>query len=390
MVKFLPLVLTALLRKKTRTAFTLISLAMAFLLIGMLQAVNALLAGGTEFLGANRLIVQAKTSFTQPLPMRLLPQIESVPGVERVSHSQFFGGQYQDPKNFFPQLVVNPQRMFDTYPEWTLPADQRRAFVTTQDGAIAGKVLAQTYGWKIGDIIPLNSFIWTKNDGTRDWEWRLVGIFDGHNEDWHDRSNLMYLNYGQFDEARLTRAKGLAGAFAVRVSDPLRSEEITAAIDAKFENSSDETKTQSEQEFQLAFLKQVGDIGFIVNAISGAVFFTILILTGYTMSQAVRERIPELAVLKCLGFTDRTVLGVVLAESFTLCFIGAVVGMLCSLLTTFWLRKSGQVPVEFLAYPDGSVWLISGIAAVVLALAVGLPPAWRAMRLKIVDALAGR
>jgi putative ABC transport system permease protein len=390
MVKFLPLVLTALLRKKTRTGFTLISLAMAFLLIGMLQAVNALLAGGTEFLGANRLIVQAKTSFTQPLPMRLMPQIESVPGVERVSHSQFFGGQYQDPKNFFPQFVVNPQRMFDTYPEWRLPADQRRAFITTQDGAIAGKVLAQTYGWKIGDIIPLTSFIWTKSDGTRDWEWRLVGIFDGHNEDWHDRSNLMYLNYGQFDEARLTRANGLAGAFAVRVSDPLRSEEIAAAIDAKFENSSDETKTQSEQEFQLAFLKQVGDIGFIVNAISGAVFFTILILTGYTMSQAVRERIPELAVLKCLGFTDRTVLGVVLAESFTLCLIGAVVGMLCSLLTTFWLRKSGQVPVEFLAYPDGSVWLISGIAAVVLALAVGLPPAWRAMRLKIVDALAGR
>ena len=384
MLKYAPLVLSALLRKKTRTLFTLAALWAAFLLIGLLQAVNSVLAGGADFLGANRLITQAKTSFTQPLPMRLLPQIESVPGVERVSHSQFFGGVYQDPKNFFAQFVVNPQRLRDTYPEWTMPEDQWRAFVSTQDGAIVGKVLADKYGWKVGDIVPLDSFIWTKQDGSRVWEWRVVGIFSGRDQEWSDRASLMYLNYGQFDEGRVAGARGLAGVFVVRVRDPLQSERIAAQIDRKFENSRDETKTQSEQEFQLGFLKQLGDIGFIVNAISGAVFFTILILTGYTMSQAVRERVPELAVLKCLGFTDRSVLALVLAESLALCLLGALAGMLTASVVL------GNLPPEYPVRADVRVWIFAGAAVVVLAVAVGLPPAWHAMRIRIVDALAGR
>ncbi len=384
-MKYLPLVMSALLRKKTRTAFTLASLTMAFLLIGLLQAVNSVISGGADFLGANRLITQAKTSFTQPLPMRQLPHIESVPGVQFVSHSQFFGGTYQEGNTFFPQFAVNPQRLFDTYPEWVLSDDQRRAFISTQDGAIAGKLLAEKYGWKIGDIIPLNSFIWTKPDGTRLWEWRLVGIFDGRDKEWSKRASLMYLNYGQFDEARVSGAKGLAGVFVVRVADPLQSERIAAQVDRKFENSADETKTQSEQQFQIGFLKQLGNIGFILNAISGAVFFTILILTGYTMSQAVRERIPELAVLKCLGFTDRTVLGLVLAEALLLCLLGALIGMsLATVLPPLLL------PPEFPVRASLGVWLFAAGAVVVLATTVGLPPALRAMRLKIVDALAGR
>jgi putative ABC transport system permease protein len=383
-LKYAPLVLGSLLRRKTRTAFTLLSLAAAFLLIGLLQAVNSLLAGGADFLGASRLITQAKTSFTQPLPMRLLPQIEAVPGIDRVSHSQFFGGVYQDPRNFFPQFAVNPQRLRDTYPEWRMPEERWRAFISTQDGAIAGKLLAEKHGWKVGDIIPLDSFIWTKQDGTRTWEWRLVGIFDGRDQEWSDRANLMYLNYGQFDEARSRGARGLAGVFVVRVRDPLQSERIAAVIDRKFENSRDETKTQSEQEFQLGFLKQLGDIGFIVNAISGAVFFTILILTGYTMSQAVRERIPELAVLKCLGFTDRMLLWLVLTESLALCALGALLGMGLA------VAVMGALPPEYPVQANAEVWIFSAIAVLALALCVGLPPALRAMRLKIVDALAGR
>jgi putative ABC transport system permease protein len=343
------------------------------------------MSGGADFLGASRLITQAKTSFTQPLPMRQLPQIEAVPGVQFVSHSQFFGGTYQDNTGFFPQFAVNPQRLYDTYPEWVLPESQRRAFISTQDGAIAGKLLADKYGWKVGDIIPLNSFIWTKQDGTRLWQWRLVGIFDGRDAEWAKRSNLMYLNYAMFDEARVAGARGLAGVWVVKVADPLQSERIAAAIDAKFENSSDETKTQSEQEFQLGFLKQIGNIGFILNAISGAVFFTILILTGYTMSQSVRERIPELAVLKCLGFTDRAVLGLVLAESLLLSLAGALAGMtLATILPPLLL------PPEFPIRANPQVWAFAGAAVLFLALAVGLPPALRAMRLRIVDALAGR
>lgn len=383
-MKYLHLILGALFRKKVRTLFTLMSLAAAFLLIGMLQAVNALLAGGADFLGADRLITQARTSFTQPLPMRLLPQIESTPGVARVGHSQFFGGVYQDPRNFFPQFVVNPQRLFDTYPEWTLSADARRDFAATRNGAIAGRLLAEKYGWKVGDTIPLTSFIWTRAGGDRAWEFELVGIFDGRDQQWQDRTNLMYLNYAYFDEAR-SGGKGLAGVYVVRVSDPNQSEQVAAAIDARFENSPDETKTQSEQEFQLGFLRQLGDIGFIVNAISGAVFFTILILTGYTMSQAVRERVPELAVLKCLGFTDRTVLMLVLAEALALCALGALVGM-----ATAYIALS-MLPAEFSALKiGGEVWIMVTASVVVLASVTGLPPALHAMRIRIVDALAGR
>lgn len=383
--KYFPLVWGALFRKKTRTAFTLLSLTAAFLLLGLLQAVNSLFAGGADFLGANRLIVQAKTSFTQPLPMRLMPQIESVPGVERVGHSQFFGGQYRDERAGFPQFAVNPQRLRDTYPEWVMDEDQWRAFVSTQDGAIVGRKLAEKYGWKLGDVVPLNSFIWTKADGSRVWEWRVVGIFDGKDAEWQDRAQLMYLNYGQFDEARSAGARGLAGVFVVRVADPLDSPRVAAEIDRRFANSADETKSQNEQDFQLGFLRQFGDIGFIMNAISGAVFFTILILTGFTMSQAVRERIPELAVLKCLGFTDRTVLWLVLAEALLLCTLGAALGMALAAIVTAGL------PPEFPPLqPDRRVWVFVAVSVLVLATAVGLPPALRAMRLKIVDALAGR
>ncbi|HBK56116.1 MAG TPA: hypothetical protein DDZ76_07520 [Xanthomonadales bacterium] len=383
-MKYLHLILSALLRKKTRTGLTVLSLAAAFLLLGVLQAVNSVLAGGADFLGANRLISQSRVSFTQPLPMRLLPQIEAIPGVKRVGHSQFFGGIYQDARNFFPQFAVDPQRLRDTYPEWVMSEDAWRAFKSTRNGAIAGRQLADRFGWKVGDIIPLNSFIWTQAGGVRTWEWPLVGIFDGRDQEWSDRAGLMYLNYGYFDEAR-SGGKGLAGVFVVLIADPNQAERIAADIDARFENSTEETKTQSEQEFQLGFLRQLGDIGFIVNAISGAVFFTILILTGYTMSQAVRERIPELGVLKCLGFTDATVLSLVLAEALVLCLVGAAIGMAAA------LAAIAGLPAEYRAVRIGAdVWAVVGLSVVVLAAATGLPPALHGMRLKIVDALAGR
>jgi putative ABC transport system permease protein len=383
-LKYVGLVLSGLTRKKLRTTLTFLSLLAAFTLLGLLQAVNSLFSGAADFLGANRLITQASTSFTQPLPMRLLPQIEAVPGVEAVSHSQFFGGLYGDGRSFFPQFAVNPLRLRQTYPEWVMPEDAWRTFTSTQDGAIAGRLLAEQNGWKVGDIIPLNSFIWTKADGTRLWEWRLVGIFDGKDEEWQKRANLMYLNYGQFDEGRNPGARGLAGVFVVQVENPQDSERIASTIDAKFANSSEETKTQSEQEFQLGFIRQLGDIGLIVNLITGAVFFSILFLTGVAMSQAVRERIPELAVLKCLGFTDRQVMWLVLAECFALCLLGALAGMGVATVVMQFL------PPEFPITADRFVWAVAAASVLVLTALVGLPPALTAQRLKIVDALAGR
>jgi putative ABC transport system permease protein len=383
-MKYVNLILSGLFRKKLRTGLTLLSLIAAFTLLGLLQAVNSLFGGAADFLGASRLITQASTSFTQPLPMRMLPQIEPIPGVKAVSHSQFFGGIYQDARSFFPQFAVNPQRLRETYSEWVMPEDNWRQFVSTRDGAIVGRQLADQFGWKVGDIVPLNSFIWTKADGSRVWEWRIVGIFDGRDKEWSERAGLMYLNYGQFDEGRSPSARGLAGVFIVYIDDPNEAGRIAAEIDAKFDNSSDETKTQSEQEFQLGFLRQFGDIGLIVNLITAAVFFSILFLTGVSMSQAVRERIPELAVLKCLGFTDRQVMWLVLAEAFALCLIGALVGMLLASAVTVVL------PPEFPVKTDLQVWAIAGASVIVLTLMVGMPPALTAQRLKIVDALAGR
>jgi putative ABC transport system permease protein len=384
MLKYVSLVLSGLTRKKLRTTLTFLSLAAAFTLLGLLQAVNSLFNGGADFLGVNRLITQASTSFTQPLPMRLLPQIEAIPGVKAVSHSQFFGGIIGDGRNFFPQFVINPRRLRQTYPEWVMEEDAWRNFTSTQDGAIAGKLLAEQNGWKVGDIIPMNSFIWTKANGGRTWEWRLVGIFDGKDEEWKKRAGLMYLNYGQFDEGRNPGARGLAGVFVVQVGDPADSERIASAIDEKFKNSSEETKTQNEQEFQLGFVRQLGDIGLIVNLITAAVFFSILFLTGVAMNQAVRERIPELAVLKCLGFKDRHVMWLVLAESFALCLLGALAGMLMANVLMALL------PPEFPITADAFVWAVAGASVLVLTLLVGLPPALTAQRLKIVDALAGR
>jgi putative ABC transport system permease protein len=383
-MKYLPLVLGALFRKKWRTFLALLSLMLAFLLLGLGQAVNSLVEGGAEFLGVDRLITQARTSFTQPLPLRLLPRIEAVPGVKRVGWSQFFGGVYQDPRNFFPQFAVDPTRLYDTYPEWILDPDAKRDFVATRNGAIAGRLLAEKYGWKVGDTIPLNSFIWQKRDGGNAWEWKLVGIFDGRDEAWQKRTTIMYLNFAHFDESRVPGAAGLAGVFVVRLSDPQAVDEVAARIDAQFENSPDETKTQSEQEFQIGFLRQIGDIAFIINAILGAAFFSILILTGFIMNQSVRERVPEFGVLKCLGFTDRTVLGLVLGEALALCLLGALLGIALAFAVTALL------PADYPARIDGRVLVIAAISAVTLAVVVGLPPAWRAMHLKIVDALAGR
>jgi putative ABC transport system permease protein len=390
-VKYLGLIYAGLFRKKLRTFLTLASLIAAFSLLGLLQAVNSLFSGAADFLGASRLITQASTSFTQALPMRMLPQIEAVPGVAAVNHSQFFGGQYQDGRGFFPQFAVNPQRLRDTYPEWVMDNESWLRFISTNDGAIVGRNLAERYGWKVGDIVPLNSGIWTQASGSRIWEWRVAGIFDGVNEDWSQRATLMYLNYAQFDEAR-SGGKGLAGIFVVRIADPESSERIANVIDAKFQNSSDETKTQLESEFQRGFSRQLGDVGLIVNLICAAVFFSLLFLTGVAMSQSVRERIPELAVLKCLGFTDQKLLQLVLAEALLICSIGAALGIalaaLIAYLIPILLRDYLPGPLDL--SPNRWVILFAVVSTSAMSLAVGLPPALTARRLKIVDALAGR
>ena len=380
-------VIANLFRKRTRTILTLLSVIMAFLLFGLLQSVNTIFSAGASFVGATRLIAQARVSFTSPLPLSMVPRLEAIPGVARVAYSQWFGGVWQENTQLI-MFAIDPLRHHDVYPEYVMPQSEWQAFANTRTGMIAGKMAAEQYGWKLGQKVPISSNIFPQKNGSKAWAFDLVGIFDGMDENWKKRTNIVYMQHDYFDEANQFGMKGRTNFFILKLTDSSRAEAISKSVDAMFENSPDETKTQTEKDFNISFVKQVGDIGLIVRWILFAVFFTLLLVVGNTMAQSVRERIPELAVLKTLGFSDGSVLGFVLAEAFALCLFGGLIGLsLASLAGAMVEKGTGG---QFLLALDASVWLI-GIAAIVLmSVAVGLLPALRARRLRIVDALAGR
>jgi putative ABC transport system permease protein len=379
-------VIANLFRKKTRTILTMLSVIMAFLLFGLLQSVNHIFNAGADFVGATRLVTQARVSFTQPLPLSMVPKLEAVPGVTRVAYSQWFGGMWQDNTPLFV-FSVDPQRYHDVYAEWMMPEADWQAFANTRTAMIAGKQIADQYGWKVGQKIPISSNIFPQKNGSKAWAFDLVGIYDGQDEDSKKRTNTVFINQAYFDEATQF-GRDHANLFILKLADGAQAETVSKSVDAMFENSQDETKTQTEKDFNLSFVKQIGDIGMIVRWILFAVFFTLLLVVGNTMAQSFRERIPELAVLKTLGFSDRSVLGLVLAESSALCLAGGLIGMVLATLLSVMVEKgtSGRFQMDVSA----SVWALSVGAIVLMSLAVGLPPALRAQRLKIVDALAGR
>lgn len=379
-------VIANLFRKKTRTLLTLLSVVMAFLLFGLLQAVIVMFTYGADFVGATRLITQARVSFTQPLPLRILPDLERVPGVEHVMFQQWFGGVYGENTQLFV-FAVEPQRVHNVYPEYVMPDAQWKAFDETRTGAIVGRMLAEQYGWKIGDKLPMKSNIFPQKDGSKNWTFDIVGIYDGKDEQWQRQTNTVMINFGYFDEANQF-GKGRAGIYVLKLTGPDVAKDVATQIDQRFENSPEETKTVTEKDWALGFAKQMGDIGLMVRWILFAVFFTLLLVVGNTMAQSVRERVPELAVLKTLGFSDGTVLGFVLAESALLCAIGGLIGL--GIATGLGLLVQKYAGAVMPLSVDGGVWLAGVVAIVILSLAVGLLPALRARRLKIVDALAGR
>jgi putative ABC transport system permease protein len=380
-MKYFPLVWAALWRKTARTIFTLLGVLTAFLLFGMGQGVNSAFSHAVDNANVNRLIVTSNIALTELLPFGYLQQIESVPGVSLVSHDTWFGSYYQEENNLIFSFPVDPTREWDMFPERKIPKDQVDALIHTRTGAVVGAELAKKYGWKIGDRVPLHSTIWTKADRTSDWAFDIVGIY--HQPDDPSQEQMFLFNYDYFDEGR-TFAKGKVGWFTVQVKDPSQSAQVAAAIDKLFANSTDETHTVTEKEFQQAFIKQIADINYIVIRILFAVFFSLLFATGTTMMQSVRERVPELAVMKTMGYSDTTVLMLVLAESLILWLVGAAAGLL--LAEAIFPSLKDQLGLVSL---PGSVILAGAVLAVVLALATGLLPAWRAKRLDIVEALRG-
>ena len=387
-MKYFPLIWATLWRKKTRTIFTLLSMIVAFLLFGMLETIDYAFAhpsGGAT--GADKLITINKYSITLLLPFSDAQAIRAVPGVAEVTWLTWLGAYYQESKNFVFALPVDTDSYFNLHKdEFIVSGEQMQAYRNTRTGALVNSALMKKFGWKVGDKVPLHSTIWTqKKDASLDWTFDIVGSFDAKDptQAGQQASTLLF-HYELFDEGR-SFGKGNVGWFEERVGDPSQASAISGRIDALFANSPNETKTQPAKDFALAFMKQLGDIGFVLRAILGAVFFTLLFLTGNTMMQSVRERTPELAVLKTIGFGDAKVLGLVIGESLLLCVIAAVIGLGLS-YAALPIIKLGLQGVEI--SPRA---LLPGIgAAVLLALAVGTPPALRAMRLNIVDALADK
>jgi len=386
-VRYLPLLWAGLFRRKTRTILTLLSIVVAFLLFGLLQAVQVAFESGADAADAKRLLTTARYSIIEPLPMSYQRRIEQVPGVVGVAYADWFGAKYQNESNAFPVFAVDPSRYLDMYPEFSIPKEQREAFARTRTGAVAGKRLADRFGWHVGQKLPISSEIHPKTDGSLNWEFDLVGIIDAEDPAVRGNTDMVLINVAYFDEARMT-GKGKTGWYIVRVADSTQARGISATIDTLFANSPDETKTQPEKEFAIGFAKQIGDIGALVTRILIAVFFTILILTGNTMAQSIRERIPELAILKTLGFSDGKVTSLVLAEAMLMLVLGGGIGMGAAVAAMPALNGStgGRFPPLFVG-PE--TWLLAATLAAVVALIIGLPPALRANRLKIVDALSG-
>jgi len=381
-MKYLGLIWSNLKRKKLRTWLTLLSIFVAFILFGLLFTIREALTAGVSVADADRLIVRHKVSLIMTLPEAYLARMKQIDGVESAIHFTWFNGIYQnEPKNFFATMPTDPEPFLDVYPEYLLPEDQKQAWLTTRTGAIVGRVLADRFQWKTGDHIPLTSPIWPR-DGDEAWEFDIVGIYDGAKKG-TDTSGLFF-RYDYFDEAR-AQGKGEVGWYAVRVSDPERASQVAAAIDGEFANSPYETKAEAEGAFVQGFAQQIGDIGTILIAVLSAVFFTILLVVGNTMAQAVRERTEELGVLKAMGFTNGLVLALVLAESCVIAAVGGLAG-----LAVAWLIGAAGSPAPSMLpvfYLPTRYLLIGVLFVFGLGIVAGILPAIQAMRLQIAVAL---
>jgi putative ABC transport system permease protein len=381
-VKFLPLILKNLLRKKTRSLLTIGSIAVALFLFGLLIAIETGLNQGAGVAGADRLVVRNRISLIMFLPLSYQERIRQMPHVEEVTFSVWFGGVYQDRNNFFPQFAIDPETYKAIYSEVVIPDDDWQAFLKDREGAVVGRGIADRFGWKVGDRIPLQGTIFP---GT--WEFNIRAIYDGSRQ--QDDTSQFWLHWKYLEERMRQTVEGMidgmVGWYVIQIDDPDNAVEVARAVDQRFANSPYETSTETESAFAAGFAKQIGNIRLIILSIGAVVMFTLLLVTGNTMAMAVRERTSELGVLKSLGFTDAAVLLLVLSESVILAVVGGSIGLgLFKLFTLGGDPTGGMMPIFYIG-PD-SLALGAAIAAVV-GLAAGAVPSLTAMRLRIVDAL---
>jgi putative ABC transport system permease protein len=376
-VKYLHLVLSNLFRKKTRTALTAGSFAVALFLFGILAVVDGAFQQGVDVAGVDRLVVLNRVSLIQPLPLAYRDRLGRIPGVTQVTFANWFGGVYQDERNFFPQFAIDRENYLKMFPEFVVSDDQWQAFLTDKEGAIVGEGLAERFKWKIGDRIPVKGTIFPGN-----WEFNIRGIYRGRRV--QDDTTQFWFRWDYLDE-RKAFGKGMVGWYTVRIANPDDAVRLVKAIDEQFANSPAETKTDTEKAFAASFVKQMGNIQLLIMSVGSVVFFTLLLVTGNTMAIAVRERTRELAVLKAVGFTDGFVLVLVIAETIVVAVVGGGVGLgLAKLFTLRGDPTGGLLPFFYLA-PD-SIAVGLGLALAV-GFTAGILPALAASRLRVVDAL---
>lgn len=377
-MKYLHLLTSNLFRKKIRTTLTIGSFAVALFLFGLLAVVRGAFNQGLDVAGADRLVIVNKVSLIQPLPISYKERLLQIPGVKGVTHANWFGGVYQDERNFFPQFAIDTETYRDMFPEFVMPEEQWKAFVGDREGVIVGEDLVKRFHWKIGDRVPVKGTIFP---GT--WEFNIRGIYHGSRQ--ADDTTQFWFHYKLLEERQNQYWHGLVGWYTVRIDNPDHAVGIAKAIDESFANSPWETKTDTEKAFAASFVKQAGNIEFLMLSIGGVVFFTLLLVTGNTMAIAVRDRIRELAVLKAVGYSDNFVLGLVLGESLLLALVGGGLGIgLAKLLTLGGDPTRGLLPFFYL--PTSAA--VAGIAlALLVGILGGILPALSAMRLRVVDAL---
>jgi putative ABC transport system permease protein len=379
-VKLLPLVWAGIWRKPARSIFTALSIAVAFLLIGLLQGVNAGFAQAIAAARRDFLTTDARVRGSPPMPIAMMEQIRNVPGVVEVVQRDYFLGIHRPPYDV-AALATEPRRFFALRPALTVEPQYVDEMERVRIGLLATPALMKMYDWKIGDAVTLRSRV-LRLDGSGDWAFNIVGTFDSKDDP--NTAALAVINYSYLDEARAAN-RGSVERFYVRIADPMRSVATAAAIDRLFANSSHETRTRSDQERAEATATQMGDVAFFTNAILGAVLFTLLLLTGNTMRQSLHERIPEFGVLKAVGFSSVKCFALALAEAVGIYLLAALIGLALAAA----LAPLGREIATSIAVSADVVVRAMGLALVLSLLSVVLP-SWRVYRLSVVQALAAR
>ena len=379
-MKYSRLIFANLFRKKVRLLLTIGSFAVALFLFAFLSVVRDAFGRGADVAGADRLVIINRTSIINPIPLSYRDKILRIPGVKVITHDNWFGAIYQDEKNFFPQFVIDPENQRQVFPELIVSDDQWNAFLKDRQGAIVGAKTAERFNWKIGDRIPLRTTIW----GGGNWEFNIVGIYHGKRP--QDDETQFWLQWDYFQEHVPDRIKGQVGWYTLRLDTPDDAVRVAKTIDDQFYNSPYETKTETESAFAAGWVKQFGNIRFLILSIGVVVFFTLLLVTGNTMAISVRERTSELAVFKAIGFSDRAVLFFVLSESILISLVGGLLGLLLAVVAVPVLARglNGLLPALILA---PQVLVMGLLVALTVGVASGLLPGLSAMRLRIVNAL---